>query len=213
MGAVRIFVVDDHEIVIEGLRWMLEGDTGVDVVGEAQSVAEAVEALPSSAPDVLLLDLHLSDRSGPGVVGYVAERFPDLPIVVLTAHAEPEYVEEAVRAGASGYLLKSAPREEMIRAVRAAASGDAYIQAEVTKPLLVKFARELRTGGAAPALSNREHEVVSLLAEGLADKQIASRLGLSESTVKGYLRQVYEKLGASDRAHAASIAIRNRLID
>jgi len=136
-----------------------------------------------------------------------------LPIVVFTAHDEPEYVEEAVSAGAAGYLLKTAPRDEMVRAIEAAAGGDAYIQAEVTKPLLAKFARESRTDGELAALSPRELEVVALLAEGLADKQIAIQLGLSESTVKGYLRNLYEKLGASDRAQAVSIAIRSRLID
>ena len=213
MGAVRVFVVEDHEIVIDGLRWMLEGDTGLEIVGHAQSAAQATEMLATFTPDVLLLDLHLSDRSGPGVVAHFAQEFPALPIVVFTAHDEPEYVEEAVGAGAAGYLLKTAPRDEMVRAIQAAASGDAYIQAEVTKPLLAKFARESRTDGELAALSPRELEVVALLAEGLADKQIAIQLGLSESTVKGYLRNLYEKLGASDRAQAVSIAIRSRLID
>jgi len=213
MPAIRVFVVEDHEIVIDGLRWMLDDDASVDIVGQAQSAAQAMEALESAAPDVLLLDLHLSDRSGPGVVGSFAEAFPDLPIVVFTAHDEPEYVEEAIGAGAVGYLLKTAPKEEMIRAIQAAAEGAGYIQAEVTRPLLAKFSRDSGAGEPLPAVSPRELEVVALLAEGFADKQIAATLGLSESTVKGYLRSLYEKLGASDRAQAVSIAIRSRLID
>ncbi len=213
MGTVRILVVDDHLIVREGLRWMLGQDGDVEVAGEAETAAEAMAAIPAVAPDVVLLDIHLPDRSGLEALSDIHERFPDLPVVILTMSDDPEYVEEAVRAGAAGYLVKNAPQAELVRAIHAAAAGDAYIQAEVTRPLLVRFAREVRTAGAAPALSPRELQVVSLLADGLANKQIGSELGISETTVKGYLRDLYEKLGAADRAQAVAIALRHRLID
>ncbi len=214
MGPIRILVVDDHQIVREGLRWMLGEENGVDIAGEAETAAEALEAISRVAPDVVLLDVQLPDRSGLEVLGDVRERFPGLPVVILSMSDEPENVEEAVRAGAAGYLVKNAPREELLRAIGAAAAGDAYIQAEVTRPLLAHFAREVRARKEeAPALSPRELDVVRLIAEGLADKQVGTELGISESTVKGYLRRVYEKLGAADRAQAVAIALRGRLID
>lgn len=214
MEPVRVLVVDDHLIVREGLRWMLGTDAGVEVVAEAENAEQAMDTVERVRPDVMLLDIHLPDRSGLEVLRDVGERFPDLPVVILTMSAEPEYVEEAVQAGAAGYLVKNAPLVEIVRALRAAAAGDAYIQAEVTRPLLARFAGELRRNrGPVPSLSPREIEVVAHLADGLAAKQIATRLGISEATVKGYLRQVYEKLGAADRAQAVAIALRHRLID
>ncbi len=213
MNPIRIMVVDDHLIVREGLRWMLDGATGIEVVGEAETGAEALGAIPSVSPDVVLLDIHLPEPDGLEVLAEIRDSYPDIPVVMLTMSDEPEYVEEAVRVGAAGYLVKNAPQAELIRAIKAAAAGDAYIQAEVTGPLLARFAREVRARWAAPTISPRELQIVGLLAEGMANKQIASQLGISDVTVKGYLQELYEKLGASDRAQAVAIALRHRLID
>lgn len=213
MAPIRILVIDDHEVVREGLRWILDAEPDLEVAGEAASAAEGLDAIARIPCDVVLLDIHLPDRNGLEALDDIHVANPDLPVVILTMSAEPEYVEDAVRKGAAGYLVKNAPQAELIRAVRAAAAGDAYIQAEVTRPLLARFARDVRAPGAAPALSPREQQVVSLLAEGLANKQIAHQLDISETTVKGYLRDVYDKLGANDRAQTVAIALRNRLID
>lgn len=213
MRTIKTFVVDDHAIAREGLRWMLGADEGVEIAGEAETGAEAMRAIAVSPPDVVLLDIHLPDRSGLEVLREMRGRFPDLPVVILSMFDDPEYVEEAVRAGAAGYLVKNTSREEVLRAVHAAFTGGGYIQAEVTRPLLARFARDVRARVDAPHLSPRELEAVSLLAEGLANKQIAAQLGISEATIKGYLRQVYERLGAADRAQAVAIALRTRLID
>jgi DNA-binding NarL/FixJ family response regulator len=213
MSAIRILVVDDHEIVRDGLEWMLGAEAGFEVVAGAETAAEAMELIRSSSPDVVLLDIHLPDRSGLEALRDMRAGYPDVPVVILTMSDDPEYVEEAVRAGAVGYLVKNAPQDEIVRALRAAAAGEAYLQAEVTRPVLVRFALEVRAPGTAVALSPRELEVVSLLAEGLANKQIAARIGIAEATVKGYLRQVFEKLGAVDRAEAVATALRQRLID
>lgn len=210
---MRILVVDDHLVVREGLRWMLGPDSGIEIAAEAETGAKALEAIEGDRPDVVLLDIHLPDGSGLDLLATIRSRFPGLPVVMLTMSDEPTYVEEAVRAGAVGYLLKSAPRAELIRAIEAAAGGDAYIQAEVTRPLLLRFSTAARSSVVTVPLSPRELEVVALLAEGLADKQIAAQLGVSETTVKSHLRQAYEKLGAADRAQAVAIALRSRLID
>lgn len=213
MTPIRVLVIDDHLIVREGLRWMLDDATGIEVAGEAETGAEALEAIPRVSPDVVFLDIHLPERNGLEVLADIRDSHPDIPVVMLTMSDEPAYVEEAVRSGAAGYLLKNAPQAELIRAIKAAAAGDAYIQAEVTRPLLARFAREVRAQGAAPAISPRELQIVGLLAEGMANKQIAAKLGISDVTVKGYLQELYEKLGASDRAQAVAIALRHRLID
>lgn len=214
MDSVRVLSVDDHPIVGEGLKWMLGDDSGIDVVAFAETLQDALEQVALHSPDVVLLDIDLPGASGLGGLRRLREEFPSVPVVMLTMSDDPEYVEEAVRAGAVGYLVKNAPRDEVIKAVRAAAEGDAYIQAEVTRPLLVRFAREVRSAQAeGPTLSPREREVVALVAQGAANKQIAARLSISEATVKSYLQNVFEKLGAADRAQAVAIALRARLID
>ena len=213
MDAIRILVVDDHEIVRDGLRWMLGAEAGLEVTAGAETAAEAMELIRREQPHIVLLDIHLPDQSGLDALRDMRATFPDVPVVILTMSDDPEYVEEAVRAGAVGYLVKNAPQDEIVHALRAAAAGGAYLQAEVTRPLLARFAMEVRAPGTDFALSPRELEVISLLAEGLANKQIAARTGIAEATVKGYLRQVYEKLGAADRAQVVAIALRNRLID
>ncbi|MBK5229336.1 MAG: response regulator transcription factor [Actinobacteria bacterium] len=178
---------------------------------ESQS-ARAHVALRS--PDVVLLDIFLPGASGLDGLRTLRQEFPSVPVVMLTMSDDPEYVEEAVRSGAVGYLVKNAPRDEVIKAVRAAAEGGAYIQAEVTRPLLVRFAREARSARTdGPTLSPRERDVIALVAQGAANKQIGVRLSISEATVKSYLQNVFEKLGAADRAQAVAIALRARLID
>ena len=209
---LRVLAVDDHPIVREGLRWMLGNGSGIEIVAEAGDVDEALRVAAQTPVDVMLLDIDLPGRSGLDGLSEIRAQLPGLPVVMLSMSDDPAYVEEAVRSGATGYLVKNAPRDELMRAVRAAAQGDGYIQAEVTRPLLARFAAEFTDPGQAPSLSPREGEVITLAAQGAANKQIATALGLSEATVKGYLRQVYEKLGAADRAQAVAIALRHRLI-
>jgi DNA-binding NarL/FixJ family response regulator len=208
----RLMLVDDHEVLRQGLRFMLRNETDLTVVAEAGDGEAAVALLEQARPDVVLLDLKMPGVDGLETLRRIRRRWPDLPVIVLSMYDDPEYVEEALRCGASGYLLKNVSQEELIRAVRAVRAGAGYLQAEVTRPVLERF---VRTGSApvAPHLSPRERELLPLLAEGLLNKQIARHLGVSEATVKGYLRQLFEKLGASDRAHAVALALRSRLID
>lgn len=214
MRSVRVLTVDDHPIVGEGLRWMLGDDAGIEVVASAENLEEALEQAALLSPDVVLLDIDLPGVSGLEGLRRFRDECASVPVVMLTMSDDPEYVEEAVRSGAMGYLVKSAPRDELIRAILAAAEGGAYIQAEVTRPLFVRFAREVRSAETiGPTLSPREREVIALVAQGAANKQIAARLRITEATVKSYLQNVFEKLGAADRAQAVAIALRARLID
>jgi DNA-binding NarL/FixJ family response regulator len=213
MSPLRVLTVDDHPVVRQGLRWMLDKDPEVSVAAEADDLAGTVAALDAGGIDVVLLDIDLGPGDGLAVLRVLAERDPPVPTVMLTMFDDPEYVEQAVRAGARGYLLKDVPQAELVRALRAVAAGGAYIQAEVTYPLLVRFARDVRSSADPPDLSEREVEVIRLAARGLANKQIGAALCRSEATVKDHLRNVYRKLGAADRAQAVAIALRTRLID
>lgn len=209
---IRLMLVDDHQVLREGLKFMLRNEADVAVVGEAGDGDEALRSVDSVHPDVMLLDVKMPTVDGLETLRRLRERSPELPVLILTVHDDPEYVEEALRSGATGYLLKSVTRDELVRAIHAAAGGSGYLQAEITKPVLERFARG-QPASAGPHLSPRETEVVQLLAEGLSNKQIARRIGISETTVKGYLSQLFEKLGAADRAHAVALALRSRLIE
>ena len=211
-AAIRLMVVDDHEVLRQGLRFMLRNEADLIIVAEAMDGRAALENLQAVQPDVLLLDVKMPGMDGLETLRNIRVRWPDLPVLIFTMFDDPEYVEEALECGASGYLLKSVTREELLRAVRAVSSGAGYLQAEITRPLLERFARSTTTRE-MPQLRPRELEVLELLAEGLPNKEIARRLGITEATVKGHLSQLYDKLGAADRAHAVALALRNRLID
>jgi DNA-binding NarL/FixJ family response regulator len=210
--AIRVMLVDDHEVLREGLRFMMRNERDVEVVAEANDGVEAIGQLQRSLPDVVLLDVKMPNMDGLETLRRLREQWPDLPVLILTMYDDPEYVEAALRSGASGYLLKTVGREELVRAIRAASIGSGYLQAEITRPILQRFASEPHQAIDAH-LSPRETEVLRLIADGMSSKQVATDLGISETTVKTYLRQLFEKLGASHRAHAVALALRHRLID
>lgn len=217
MGSVRVLVVDDHQIVREGIRWMLQPEDRVLIMAEAGDGDGTLEAIERERPDVVLLDLNLPDRSGLEVLREIRRRFFDLPVVILTMSDEPDVVDEALRAGANGYLVKNAPKADLVRALSAAAAGDAFVQAEITGPLLSRLASgepaAEPAGPEEPHLTPREREVLPLLAEGLTNRAIGTRLGISELTVKGNVRDLLRKLDAADRTQAVAVAFRRRLID
>jgi DNA-binding NarL/FixJ family response regulator len=164
-------------------------------------------------PAVVLLDLKLPGQSGIVAIPEILARTPRSRIVVFTMFDNPAFVWETINAGAAGYLLKTASKEELLRAIRAVAEGAGYLQAAVTMPVLKRVAHDARSLGSRRDLTPRERHVLEALAEGQSNKEIAQRLSLSEETVKSHLRSLYEKLGAADRAHAVSIALRQRLIE
>ena len=209
---VRLLVVDDHEVLRQGLRFMVRNVADLVIAAEAGDGAEAVDRIAADAPDVVLLDVRMPNLDGLETLREIHRRWPGMPVLIFSMYDDPEYVEAALEAGAAGYLLKSVGQEELLRAVRAVAAGSGYLQAEITRPVLQRFARNAGPPAVA-RLSPREVEVLRLLADGFANKQIARRLDLSEATVKGYLSQLFDKLGASDRAHAVALALRTRLID
>lgn len=211
---LRVIVADDHEAVREGLRWMLRADDQVEVVGEAADGQALLRLLDAMACDTVLLDLSMPGMSGLDVLAALHAAGRNLPVVVLTMHDDARHVDRALALGASGYVLKSAPRDEIIRALQAAASGGAYVQPSLAKPLLARHvvADTPDTGEEPIQLTPRQLQLLRALAGGGANKELAHELGISEATVKGYLKELYARLGVTSRAGAVGYGLRHGLI-
>jgi DNA-binding NarL/FixJ family response regulator len=210
---ISTYLIDDHNAVRQSVAAMLETSDDMRVVGQAADAESAFPQLVELRPAVVLLDLKLPGQSGIVAIPEILARTPRSRIVVFTMFDNPAFVWETINAGAAGYLLKTASKEELLRAIRAVAEGAGYLQAAVTMPVLKRVAHDARSLGSRRDLTPRERHVLEALAEGQSNKEIAQRLSLSEETVKSHLRSLYEKLGAADRAHAVSIALRQRLIE
>lgn len=204
---VRVLIVDDHPVVRTGVRGMLAGDPGFDVVGEASGGEEAARLARTLEPDVVLMDLRMPGVDGVEATRRIRHRHPAMQVLVLTTYDTDDDVVRAVEAGAVGYLLKDAPREELFRGVRAAARGESVLASAVASRLMDR----MRTPP-GPALSAREVEVLALVADGRPNKDIARRLYISETTVKTHLAHIFTKLGVDDRTAAVTVALDRGII-
>jgi DNA-binding NarL/FixJ family response regulator len=204
---IRLLIVDDHPIVRDGLTGMFSNEPGFEVVGEAADGAEAVRLAGLLAPDVILMDLRMPGMDGAAAIGELARRGVPARVLVLTTYDADSYVLPAIEAGATGYLLKDAPRAELLRATRAAAAGQSVLSPAVASRLMGR----VRAPAAEP-LSQRELEVLGLVAGGSTNKEAAARLFISEATVKTHLLHIYAKLGVSDRAAAVAQAFSRGLL-
>jgi DNA-binding NarL/FixJ family response regulator len=200
-------VVDDHPVVRDGLRGVLEGDCDFVVVGEAGDGAEALARVATTEVDVVLMDLRMPRMGGVEAIGALAEQAPAVRVLVLTTYDTDSDVLAAIEAGATGYLLKDAPREELLRAVRAANRGESVLSPAVAGRRMGQVRRPAET-----PLSQRELDVLKLIADGATNKQAAAKLFISEATIKTHLLHVYDKLGVRDRAAAVSEAYKRGLI-
>ena len=208
----RILVCDDQEVVREGLRTILDLVPDFDVVGVTSNGAEAVDRVESGGVDIVLMDLHMPIMNGVQATRAIVTRHPDVRVVVLTTYADEAWVVDAIRAGAAGYLLKDAPRDRLVDAIRGTMEGETHLDPTVAGGLLVRISRQPEAGGPLDAdLTDREREVLALLAKGLSNREIAERLYLSEGTVRNYVSSLLAKLGVHDRTQAAVIAVRHGL--
>jgi DNA-binding NarL/FixJ family response regulator len=209
-ASVRVFLVDDHEVVRRGVAEVLEDDPGLVVAGEAGTVAEALARVPAVRPDVVVVDIRLPDGDGTEVCRRLRERMPGLRFLVLTSFADAEARAAAVRAGAAGFLLKQVRGPALIAAVRTVAAGGTLFDELATPPIppSPRAAAEDRLG----RLTEQERTVLRLIGEGLTNRQIGTRMGLAEKTVKNYTSHVLAKLGLERRTQAAILAteIRDR---
>jgi NarL family two-component system response regulator YdfI len=210
---IRILVADDHSLVREGLRLILETEPEFELVGEAADGKEAVRLAAERTPDVILMDLRMPVMDGLTAVGLIRAQTPESAIVILTTFNEDDLMRRGLRAGARGYLLKDTDRETLFRTIRAAARGETLLSPDVLARLLA--APEPGAGGAkgpVALLSAREREVLAGVAHGERSKEIAARLGITERTVKAHLASIYNKLGVDSRAAAIAVAARAGLL-
>jgi len=204
---IRLLIVDDHPVVRSGLSGIFEGLPGFEVVGEAGDGAQAVASAVELRPDVVLMDLRMPAMGGVEAIARLRDQAPSARVLVLTTYDTDNDVLPAIEAGATGYLLKDAPRDELVRAVRAAFRGEPVLSPAVAGRLMGRMRPPARE-----SLSQRELEVLRLIADGAANREAAARLFVSEATIKTHLLHIYGKLGVRDRAAAVGEAYRRHLL-
>ena len=213
---IKILIVDDHTMVRDGLVSMLGRQKDFAIVGEAGNGREAVEKAQDLGPDVILMDLRMPEMTGVEAMRAIGERDPDAKIIVLTTYDTDEYIFDAIEAGAKGYLLKDTSREELFSAVRAVHRGESQIEPGVAAKVLTRLAQLSRQNSdpnrSNDTLSDREIEVLQLIAGGSANKQIAAELTISESTVKTHVANIFQKLDVSHRTEAVTRALQRGII-
>jgi DNA-binding NarL/FixJ family response regulator len=209
---IRVLIADDHTVVRDGLVALLARRPDITVVGEASNGVEAVEKAGQLRPDVILMDLRMPEMDGAEAMRRIREQDPDVRFLVLTTFDNDEYIFEAIQAGAKGYLLKDASREDLFRAVVAVYKGESLIQPAVASRVLDRFVEMSRRTVPGETLSEREVEVVRLMARGAANKEIAAALFISESTVKTHIANIFQKLDVNDRTEAVTTALQKGII-
>ncbi|HWB13826.1 MAG TPA: response regulator transcription factor [Pirellulales bacterium] len=208
---IRIVIADDHEVVRSGLRTLLSG-TDIQIVAEAVTGEEAVRLAEKHKPDIVLLDIRMSDSDGLNALGRIKLNRPDMPVLMLSTYDNPTYIARAVALGASGYLMKGISRDDMIAAIRRVAEGgDAWTREELRRVTGALATPRVSADVEVP-LTQRESEVLRQLAFGLTNKEIAQALGISYETVKEHVQHVLRKIGVSDRTQAAVWAVRKGLV-
>jgi DNA-binding NarL/FixJ family response regulator len=207
MGSIRLVVADDHPVVRDGLKAMLETQPDIEVVGEATTGAEALSLVRSLHPDVVLMDLQMPELDGATATRHIRAEYEDVHVLVLTTYDTDADISRAVEAGATGYLLKDARRDELFQAVRVAARGESVLSPGVASRVLGRM-----RAPAEEALSPREIEVLTAVARGLSNRAIARSLHISEATVKTHLLHVFAKLGVDDRTAAVTDALERGII-
>jgi len=206
MGDVRVFLLDDHEIVRRGIREMLEDTGDIQVVGEAATAAEALRRIPAVSPDVAVLDARLEDGSGVDVCREIRSAHPEIGCLILTSYDDDDALFSAIMAGAAGYLLKQIKGTDLVGAIRTIAAGRSLLDPAVTQRVLTRLREGPAQDPKLATLGVREREILQLVAEGLTNRQIATRIHLSEKTVKNYVSSILEKLNLTSRTQAAVFA-------
>ena len=213
---IRVLICDDHALFRRGLVMLLEGEEGIEVAAEAEDGEDAVAKATEVAPDVVLMDVRMPKMSGIEATRTIKERLPDAKIVMLTISDEEDDLYEAIKAGANGYLLKEISIEEVADAVRAVVAGQSLISPSMASKLLAEFnnlARQAQQKVLAPKLTDRELQVLKLVAQGLSNREIAQQLFISENTVKNHVRNILDKLHLHSRMEAVVYAVREKLLD
>jgi DNA-binding NarL/FixJ family response regulator len=209
---IRILIVDDHPVVREGIGSMLMKEPDFKMVGEASNGLEAIEKARELSPDVVLMDLRMPEMDGVEAISRIKEEKPEVKFIILTTYSDDEYIFKGIAAGARAYLLKDAPRDELFKAIRMVSRGESLIQPVVASRVLDKLAELSRKTPAGDTLSDREIEVLRLMAGGQSNKDIADRLSITQSTVKTHITSIFQKLNVTTRTEAVTNALKKGII-
>jgi DNA-binding NarL/FixJ family response regulator len=207
---IRLLVVDDHEMVREGLKAMLVAEPDFTIVGEAANAEQAYAVIERTHPDVILLDIRLPGASGIEVCRAVTERYPDIAVIILTTFTDDALIAQCIQAGARGFIVKDIERFDLKRSIRAVARGEAAIDSKAAVAVLAQLRKSPTSGselGPEP-LSSQQVVILRLVAQGLSSREIATRLYLSENTVKGYVQEILHRLGVKNRTEAVMVAVK-----
>jgi DNA-binding NarL/FixJ family response regulator len=212
---VKVALIDDHDLLRRGIKTMLESEPDIEVVGEAADGAQALELVEEALPDVVLIDVIMPLKDGIEATKEIKDAFPNMGVVVLSGHDERQFLFDALKAGASGYMLKTADLEEVVATVRSAAKGEAKLDPSLATQVLSEFQAYQRAdvSDVYQPLTPREREILKLMSDGLPNKTIASRLSISERTVTTHIANIYSKLHVNNRVSAIQEAMRRRLLD
>ncbi|MGH3090072.1 MAG: response regulator [Rubrobacteraceae bacterium] len=205
--SVKVLITDDHPVVRMGIRGMISGEPGFEVIGEAENGKQAVELTSELHPHVVLMDLRMPEMDGVTATEKIKKSHPEVHVLVLTTYESDADILRAIESGATGYLLKDTPREDLFAAIRNVAKGKSPLAPEVASRLMQRMRSPKEE-----ALSAREIEVLNLVAQGTSNKQIAKELWIGETTVKSHLLHIYEKLGVTDRTAAVTVALKRGII-
>lgn len=208
---MRVVLADDHQIVREGVAMLLASEPNIELVGEASNGDQLLDLLATTDVDVVLLDLRMSGRSGLEVLEELEGNQQSAQVIVLSMHDDPTYVKRAIELGASGYLLKSVSKSELLRALNIVAEGGSYIQGEITAPLVAHMVDPSK-GRPIGMLDTRDVEMLQMVADGLDNRALALSLDMSEPAVKAHLRDIYSRLGVKRRSEAVAVALRLGII-
>ncbi len=210
----RILICDDQEIVCEGLQTIINADPELEVVGIAHNGQRAVEMIPETSPDLVLMDLKMPVMNGVVAARKIDESFPEIHVLVLTTYEDDEWIFDAIRSGASGYLLKDTPPGDLIKSIKGTLAGKSFIDPQVAGKLLAEYAENFGTSPPPThfTFTERERDILTLLSQGLSNTEISEKLFLAEGTVRNYTSALLKKLGVADRTQAAILAIRYGLV-
>jgi two-component system, NarL family, response regulator DevR len=206
--SIKVFIVDDHEVVRSGMRRLIESDPALEIVGEAGTIEGAIRLVPLLGPDVAVLDMKLPDGDGVQLCRELRSRMPEIRCIILTGFADDDALFAAILAGASGYLLKGVSGKHLVSAIRRVAAGESLIDLSLTQEVLDRIREGPKRDVRISRLSDQERRILDLVAEGLTNRQIAERLYLAEQTVKNYVSKMLGKLGMAHRSEAAAFAAR-----
>lgn len=215
MGKIKIFIVDDHIMLREGIKQIVAENEELDIIGETGDGNDAVKQVCDLKPDIVLMDISLPSLNGIEATRRIKRDCPDIKILALTMHDNEEYLSQMLQAGASGYILKRAAGSELQEAINVVSRGESYLYPSAAKHLIGSYLKKMESGGKATldGLTGREQEILILVAEGKTNKAIAGHLQLSVKTIEAHRSNIFEKLGISDRVEATRYAIRRGLIE